>query len=119
MRVASILAYITPALAVAVRTRAAAVTGECYPSEYVLANFTASGAATNSTTYNITELAFSYVDSDTGVSSTCEFNSTSTNLSPGGQYANYACESPLLQFSWGKVYDSEDYLLGVSETVCK
>lgn len=99
--------------------RAAEATAECYPSEYVLTDFTASGEATNSTTYNITGVSFSYVDSDTGLSSSCSFNSTSTNLSPGGASANYACESPLLTFSWGKVYDSDEYRLGVTETVCK
>lgn len=113
------LTCVAAPLAVAMKTRAADASSECYPSEYVLTDFIASGEATNSTTYNITELSFNYLDSDTGISSTCAYNSTSTNLSPGGQYANYACESPLLQFSWGKVYNSEEYLLGVSETVCK
>ncbi|KAJ4397019.1 hypothetical protein N0V93_001243 [Gnomoniopsis smithogilvyi] len=119
MKAASMMACIAAPLAAAMAVRRAAdATTECYPSDYVLTDFTASGEATNSTTYTITEASFSYVDSDTGLSSTCGFNSTSTNLSPGGAYANYACDSPLLQFSWGKVYDSEDYLLGVSETVC-
>lgn len=109
----------TPLAAALTIPRAADATAECYPSDYVLTDFSASGEATNSTTYNITAVSFSFEDSDTGLSSTCSFNSTSTNLSPGGAYANYACESPLLTFSWGKVYDSEDYLLGLSETVCK
>lgn len=79
----------------------------------------ASGEATNTTLPNITGLAFSYLDTDTGVEGTCQLNSTSTNLSPGGNYANYACDNPLIQFSWGKIYESDDYLLGVTETVCK
>lgn len=110
------MACVAAPLAIAMKTRAADATSECYPSDYVLTDFTAYGEAANTT---ITELSFHYLDSDTGVSSICEFNSTSTNLSPGGQYANYACESPLLQFSWGQIYNSAEYLLGVSETVCK
>lgn len=118
MRASSILACVAP-IATALRTRAADATAECYPSDFLLTDLIASGDGTNTTSPNITELSFSYVDSDTGVAGTCELNSTSTNLSPGGAYANYACNEALLQFSWGQMYDSENYLLTVTETVCK
>ncbi|CAN8098887.1 unnamed protein product [Discula destructiva] len=117
MRPSLMWACVAP-VAAAISTRANDDTAECYPSDYVLTGFTASGVAVNSTSRTITELSFSYLDSDTGVAGACELNSTSTNLSPGGQYANYACDNPLLKFSWGKMYKSENYLLGVAETVC-
>lgn len=123
MKTSLILAYVAPiAAAAALRTRstdATDATAACYPSDFLLTGLIASGDGTNTTSPNITELSFSYVDSDTGVAGTCELNSTSTNLSPGGAYANYVCNEPLLQFSWGKIYGRESYLLTVTETVCK
>lgn len=112
------LACVAP-VAAAITLRTADATGNCYPSDYILTSFSASGVASNSTSRTINELSFSYEDTDTGVVGTCELNSTSTNLSPGGQYANYACDNLLLHFSWGKMYKSENYLLGLAETVCK
>lgn len=118
MRASSILACVAP-VAAALQTRATDATANCYPSDFLLTDLFAFGDGTNTTSPNVTGLSFSYVDSDTGVAGSCELNSTSTNLSPGGAYANYACDDPLLQFSWGQVYESENYLLTVTETVCK
>lgn len=131
MKTASILACAIP-LATATRNTAeltyalpkglSAETSDCeFPGSYIIQNLAAAGTVDIASNFtNITEVAFSFVDSETGLSSACQMNSTSTNLSPGGAYANYQCDSPDLEFSWGNTSATGmNYKVSVSETICK
>lgn len=88
---------------------------DCIPENFTVSNFVAAGTSTT----NLTELAFNFFDPHTGLTTACELNSTSTNLTPEGTYANYECDSSLLKFQWGIDKAVGQYLLGVSETICR
>lgn len=131
MKTASILACLVP-LAAATRNAKelnyglpkglSAETSDCeFPGTYTIQNLVATGTVNTASNFtNVTDVAFTFVDSETGLTSTCEMNSTSTNLSPGGAYANYECDSPDLQFSWGNTSATGmSYKVSVAETICK
>lgn len=129
MKTTAILAYVAP-LAAATRNAAelhyalpkglAAESSECeFPANYTITEFMAAGTVSGNTT-DIDELVFSFEDTESGFSSTCELNETSTNLSPGGAFAQYACASPLLKFFFGKTSATgTSYKITVSEDICK
>lgn len=93
----------------------ASASSDCIPENFTVSNFEACGK--NST--SLTAASFSYFDPHNGLTTTCELNSTSENLSPeGSEYPKYACDNSLVKFTWG--LDEEDhYLISVSETICK
>ncbi|KAF3769063.1 hypothetical protein M406DRAFT_355143 [Cryphonectria parasitica EP155] len=112
------LAAATPRPAVhdyVIRQPRAAASTDCIPENFTVSNFFAAGS--NST--SLDEAYFSYLDPHTGLTTTCELNSTSVDLSAeGSAYANYACDDSLLKFQWGYDEDAGGFLLGVAETIC-
>lgn len=95
---------------------------ECeFPGSYTIQDLAAVGtvdAASNFT--DISEVGFGFVDAETGLTTSCEKNATSTNLSPGGAYAEYECDSPDLTFSWGNTSATgASYKITLTETICK
>lgn len=129
MKSTSILACVAP-LAIATRNAAelkyalpkglAAESSSCeFPANYTINNFMAAGTVAGNFT-DISELAFSFEDTESGFSTTCALNETSTNLSPGGAFAEYACDSPLLTFFFGNTSATgTSYKITVSEVICK
>lgn len=131
MKTASILACVVP-LAAATRNAKelnyelpkglSAESSDCeFPGTYIVQDLVAAGTVDTASNFtDITEVAFTFVDSETGVTSTCQMNSTSTNLSPGGAFANYQCDSPDVQFSWGNTSATGmSYKVSVAETICE
>lgn len=131
MKTVSIFACVIP-LATATRNAAelfyalpkglSAETSECeFPGSYVIQNLVAIGTVDVASNFtNVTDVSFDFVDSETGETASCEKNSTSTNLSPGGAYGKYQCDSDLVQFSWGNSSATGmKYKVSVSETICK
>lgn len=129
MKTTSLLACVVP-LAVATRNPAeikyalpkglSAESSACeFPASYTIQNLVAVGNVVNNFT-SVTEVAFGFTDAETGVTSSCEMNSTSTNLSPGGAYAQYDCDNANLKFSWGNTTATGmSYKLAVTEVICK
>lgn len=129
MKTATILACVVP-LATATRNAAelaytlpkglAAETSDCeFPANFTIENLNAAGYVVGNFT-KITNVDFTFTDAESGLTTTCELSPNSTNLSPGGLYANYQCDSPALTFSWGNTTASGmSYKLAVSEEICK
>lgn len=64
------------------------------------------------TSSNETEVSFGYVDSDTNITTTCNLNSTSTNIAAEGHSPEYACGNSQVDFYW------ESNKLTVVELTC-
>lgn len=129
MKTTFLLACVVP-LAVATRNAAdikyalpkglSAESSACeFPGSYTIQNLVAVGNVANNFT-NVTEVFFGFTDSETGLTSSCEMNSTSTNLAPGGAYAQYDCDDSNLKFSWGSTTTTGmSYKLAITEVICK
>lgn len=69
---------------------------ECVlPATYTISNFVTVGDKYNGT-HNAT--SFQFVDTDTGITTSCEQNSTSTSTSPNGGTARYYCDDTNVEF---------------------
>lgn len=129
MKTITILACVAP-VAMATRNAAelayalpkglSAETSDCeFPGNFTIENLSTAGYVEGNFT-KITNVDFTFVDSESNLTTTCEMSPNSTNLSPGGLYANYQCQSSLLTFSWGNTTATGmNYKLAVSEDICK
>ncbi|KAH8788731.1 hypothetical protein F5883DRAFT_10136 [Diaporthe sp. PMI_573] len=67
-----------------------------YPAYFTIQDFTTFSPSAS----NKTEVTFGYVDSDTDITTTCNLNSTSTDLGAEGAAARYACDNSSVNFIW-------------------
>lgn len=69
-----------------------------YPEAFEIQKFgtwkPAAGNNASSTIY------FGYVDKDTNIQTSCEYNSTSANVAKPGYTPRYACDNPAVVFIW-------------------
>lgn len=81
-----------------------------FPEGYVIDQFTSwtPSASNNRSSF----FGFGYTDQNTSVSTTCEWNSTSKAVIPGGASPRYACDNPLVEFIW------ENGTIDLIEKIC-
>jgi hypothetical protein len=65
------------------------------PSKYTIANFVTFGDKLNGT---LNTTSFHFTDTDTGIDTACQKNSTSKSTSPNGGTARYYCDNTNVEF---------------------
>jgi len=85
-----------------------------FPANYTVENFVSwTPSATNNGTAS-PFVKFGYIDEDTNVTTSCQWNSTSKVVSSAGLTPRYGCDDPLVQFIW----ENATNLLDLIERVC-
>lgn len=104
MRFALLLAALPSALAMTAYTAPASLLAmveaddSCeLPKGYHIKNFK---AKTNNTGETLTSYNFTFVEPTSGVTSFCQFNSSSVSKTPSGMLPRYACEYRDAKFIW-------------------
>ncbi|KAL2022657.1 hypothetical protein VTK56DRAFT_4738 [Thermocarpiscus australiensis] len=73
--------------------------GCALPDEFEIRSFEIWSPAARNNNHTAV-INFSYADEDTGIQTSCHYNSTSLNVGPVGLVPRYACDNDVVQFIW-------------------